>query len=351
MPPLTRNTTLDVRTRLATFACTACLILLASPPHASAQLVPERSANGINRPIPARVVVPEEHTGVVQIRLYEPGSAGTGSAGVVDAAPVEPGPINLAGVFDTLWTTTDPKVYYAQLFVDDKAIGPALALIPMLTPSYASQVDRLNRPQYQPGDPVYSGIRVVVDRDLVLTTTEGQMRFRLRIDQAPNTVLNIRRLVEEGFYDGITFHRVIPTTADGRPFIVQTGDPTGQGTGGPGYQIDAEPSGLEHDFGVLSMARAPTTPGTDNDDPNTAGSQFFICLSREGTAGLDGKYTAFAEMLEGDDTLLRIARTPLEPGTDRPADPPVILDAEITDAKPYGTEKPIEDPRTTTPER
>ena len=115
------------------------------------------------------------------------------------------------------------------------------------------------------------------------------------------------------------------------------GDPTGTGDGGPGYSIDLEPTKLPHDFGVLSMAR--------ENEPNTNGSQVFVCLSREGTQKLDGKYAAFAQAVRGADTILAIAGTPLipdRPGTDpknRPKDPPEKMRSapRCLDAPPFGT--------------
>ena len=126
-------------------------------------------------------------------------------------------------------------------------------------------------------------------------------------DVAPNTVNNFISLVKKGFYDGLIFHRVIAG------FMIQGGDPTGTGTGGPGYRIKGEfrdngiPNPLRHDRGVLSMARAY--------DPNSAGSQFFI-MHREGFY-LDGLYAAFGRVTEGMDVVDEIATTRTGRG-DRP---------------------------------
>ncbi len=105
-------------------------------------------------------------------------------------------------------------------------------------------------------------------------TNLGEIVIGLRPDEAPNTAWNFRELVDGGFYDGTIFHRVVPQSRDGDPFVIQGGDPSQSGEGGPGYWLPLEPSGLAHDFGVISMARA--------DDPDSAGSQFFICLSARG---------------------------------------------------------------------
>ncbi len=103
---------------------------------------------------------------------------------------------------------------------------------------------------------------------------------------APNTVFNFTKLSKSGFYDGLTFHRVIPG------FVIQGGCPRGTGAGGPGYTIDCELDGGNqyHDRGVLSMAHAGR---------NTGGSQFFICHNRHNTAHLDGNHTCFGKVVEG----------------------------------------------------
>ena len=107
---------------------------------------------------------------------------------------------------------------------------------------------------------------------------------------APKTVANFVKLAKEGFYDGLTFHRVIPD------FVIQGGCPNGSGTGGPGYKIDCELDGENqyHDRGVLSMAHAGR---------NTGGSQFFICHSRNNTAHLDRNHTCFGKVTDGVDVI------------------------------------------------
>ncbi len=117
-------------------------------------------------------------------------------------------------------------------------------------------------------------------------TKKGVMKIKFFEEDAPNTVKNFVSLAEKKFYDGLTFHRVIPN------FVVQGGCPNGTGTGGPGYRIDCELDGNNqyHDRGVLSMAHAGR---------NTGGSQFFICHSRDNTAHLDRKHTVFGKVYEG----------------------------------------------------
>jgi cyclophilin family peptidyl-prolyl cis-trans isomerase len=175
---------------------------------------------------------------------------------------------------------------------------------------------------------VLSGLRTYSLRDVILETTDGEMRVRLEPTAAPRTAYRFLRLVADGFYEGIAFHRVINADAEGLPFIVQCGDPTGTGFGGVGDLADFEPSTLPHDRGVLSMARR-------TDDPNSNGSQFFICLGRDACAKLDGLYTSFARVESGFDTLETIASTPVAPPDDdegesvpqRPIRPPVLLHA------------------------
>ena len=124
----------------------------------------------------------------------------------------------------------------------------------------------------------------------------GVMRAELYPEIAPITVANFERLVKEGFYDGGIFHRVIPH------FMIQGGDPTGTGRGGPGWNIKGEfaangvPNDLKHTAGVLSMARAM--------DPNSAGSQFFIMV--DDAPHLDGQYAAFGCLIEGLDVARKI---------------------------------------------
>ncbi|MFK7952020.1 MAG: peptidylprolyl isomerase [Ekhidna sp.] len=121
-------------------------------------------------------------------------------------------------------------------------------------------------------------------------TRRGVMKIEFFEKDAPKAVANFIELAEKGYYDGLTFHRVIPN------FVVQGGCPKGDGTGGPGYSIDCELDGENqyHDKGVLSMAHAGR---------NTGGSQFFICHSRENTAHLDRNHTCFGKVVDGLDAI------------------------------------------------
>lgn len=126
-------------------------------------------------------------------------------------------------------------------------------------------------------------------------TSKGIMKIEFYEKDAPNTVKNFIELAEHNFYDGLTFHRVIPN------FVIQGGCPEGTGAGGPGYSIKCELDGdnQHHDRGVLSMAHA----GRD-----TGGSQFFICHSRDNTAHLDRNHTCFGRVYEGLDIIDKIVQ-------------------------------------------
>lgn len=124
-------------------------------------------------------------------------------------------------------------------------------------------------------------------------TAKGVMKINFFEEDAPNTVANFVKLSNEGFYDGLKFHRVIPD------FVIQGGCPDGNGMGGPGYKINCELTGNNqyHDKGVLSMAHAGR---------NTGGSQFFICHNRHNTQHLDRQHTCFGKVYEGLDIIDQI---------------------------------------------
>lgn len=128
------------------------------------------------------------------------------------------------------------------------------------------------------------------DTQAVIKTEKGTIVFKFFKDGAPNTVDNFIKLARKGFYNGLTFHRVEPN------FVIQGGDPSGDGTGGPGYTIKAEFNSHPHLKGSVAMARAM--------DPDSAGSQFYICLDKQ--PFLDGKYTVFGQVTEGMDVVEKI---------------------------------------------
>src|SRR6266704_4061645 len=137
----------------------------------------------------------------------------------------------------------------------------------------------------------------------VIKTSEGDMVVQFWNDAAPNTIENFKKLARSGFYDGTIFHRIV------KGFMIQGGDPKSKdpakessyGQGGPGYKIKAEFNDHSHERGVISMARGP--------DPDSAGSQFFICLAP--APRLDGNYTTFGKLIKGEDVLEKIGDTPV----------------------------------------
>lgn len=155
-----------------------------------------------------------------------------------------------------------------------------------------------------------------------LDTSEGPIVLELWPEFAPNHVANLVRLVEKGFYDGLKWHRVVPD------FVVQTGCPKGDGTGGPGYAIPAEFNDLAFSKGVVGMARGG--------EPNSAGSQFFICVADAQT--LNKNYTAFGRVIEGQDVADRISKVARDPAKDRPLKDVLLRKATV--ARPPGYEPP-----------
>jgi cyclophilin family peptidyl-prolyl cis-trans isomerase len=136
-----------------------------------------------------------------------------------------------------------------------------------------------------------------------MRTTEGPIEIELFEEDAPQTVGNFKKLAGDGFYDGVIFHRVI------KDFMIQGGDPTGTGRGGPGYTFDDEFNDHKIVRGALAMANA---------GPNTNGSQFFIVTTPE-ASWLDGKHTVFGRVVEGMDVVDKIEGTETGPG-DKPVD-------------------------------
>ena len=136
-----------------------------------------------------------------------------------------------------------------------------------------------------------------------ISTSMGDLVVELWDDVAPGHVENFRKLASDGFYDGLIFHRIIPG------FVIQGGCPDGTGTGGPGWNVKNEFNDREHVEGTLSMARS--------NDPDSAGSQFFVCLGREHCRHLDNQYTAFGQVVEGLDVVREIGAADTD-GGDRP---------------------------------
>jgi len=148
-----------------------------------------------------------------------------------------------------------------------------------------------------------------------LHTNQGPIALELHDDDAPKTVENFRKLAGDGFYDGVIFHRVIPD------FMIQGGDPTGTGTGGPGYTFEDEFNDHKVERGALAMANA---------GPNTNGSQFFV-VTAEATPWLDGKHTVFGRVTDGMDVVDAISQVETD-ANDKPRDAVVIERVELADA-------------------
>ena len=195
-------------------------------------------------------------------------------------------------------------------------------------------------------------VKVEPLRYATLSTDKGDMTIVFYYDVAPHTCTNFMRLSEGGFYDGLTFHRISPG------FVLQGGDPRGDGTGGPGYHLEAEFNDREHREGVLSMARQGDPIEAQGVMPrteaaNSAGSQFFVCLDYNRTKQLDGRYTAFARVVQGMDVVNEIAKTPTDEKTQRPTTPQIIKSVRIqpvtSEKNPYSAMLNLSDGPTTMP--
>lgn len=312
---------------------------------ATAQLTPERLYFGVGQRVPVLIQTPDGFHGEVTIRLYDPKSDTW-----THTVPAAAGRVDLTSLLPHLWEEKPSTVTYAQLELDGTPTGAPLVIQPLVTPNRAKLVDpatmalsedprdevvfedqrlislkALGKSETSMREVTFSGFRIYVDQEVVMTTSMGEIVYRMRPDAAPNTSYNFLHLTDGGFYTNIIFHRIVAKLPNGNPFVIQVGDPSGTGSGGPGYMIDLEDSDLPHDFGVLSMAR--------DSDPDTNGSQVFVALSRIGTEFLDGRYTAFAEAVEGASVIQEIAAVPVGP-EDRPLDPPMIKSCTTRDAPP-----------------
>ncbi len=311
--------------RLSTLAC--CLSLAAGDDPAEPALSAERLYYGLGQPVMVTVGPLRAASRNVTLVLMD-------AQGMPVAPPrdVVPGRIDLAEVLPEIWSVR--RTCYVQRIDDHERRGSALVVQPLIEQGQP-RTEQAKRPDgtaytriagWEPAQPAaFSGLRVYPEQDVLLVTSKGDIVLAMRPDEAPNTAWNFRHLVEGGFYNGVAFHRIVPMARGGHPFVIQAGDPGRTGDGGVGYRLPMEPSALAHDFGVVSMARA--------DHPDSAGSQFFICLSREGTARLDGQYCAFGCAVAGADTIRAIASVKLaDAAAGRPEDPPVIQWAELVPA-------------------
>ena len=150
----------------------------------------------------------------------------------------------------------------------------------------------------------------------IISTDQGDMTVELWDDVAPLHVANFLKLADSGFYNNLIFHRIIPE------FVIQGGCPQGTGTGGPGWTVKAEFNKRAHQPGTLSMARSS--------HPDSAGSQFFICLTREHCKHLDNQYTGFGQVVEGMDVVKKLGATPVK--GDRPITPPKLVGVKAVKA-------------------
>ncbi|MFP4458028.1 MAG: peptidylprolyl isomerase [Candidatus Zixiibacteriota bacterium] len=175
------------------------------------------------------------------------------------------------------------------------------------------------------GEKMYKEEDVLKANPIVeMETSKGTMKIELYSDHAPKHAWNFVKLTQEDFYDGLTFHRIIPN------FMIQGGDPDGTGRGGPGYTIDAEISPeLSHVKGSLAAARKGDQV---NPEKKSSGSQFYIC--HVATPHLDGEYTIYGQVTEGMDVIDKIAS--VETGAmNKPVEDVLINDIKILELKPH----------------
>ena len=174
----------------------------------------------------------------------------------------------------------------------------------------AAMIDKVKN---LPDEPVQEGEVATIE------TTLGTIKFKFFTDAAPNTSANFKKLANAGFYDGTNFHRVIPGfMIQGGDILSRDTDPGNDGTGRPGYTINAEFNSNSHTRGRVSMARSQ--------DPNSAGSQFFICHAN--APHLDGQYTLFGEVIEGIEVVDKIA-TVERGANDRPVESVIMLEVRV----------------------
>ncbi|HEY1684774.1 MAG TPA: peptidylprolyl isomerase [Tepidisphaeraceae bacterium] len=189
---------------------------------------------------------------------------------------------------------------------------PPLTKMDETAPSATSQPQESAMPKQQWSSAPAMTIDVNKTYTAHIDTTLGPIDVVFFPKDAPKTVNSFIFLAKQGFYNGLIFHRVIPG------FMIQGGDPTGTGMGGPGYNVPAEFNDHKHLRGILSMARSS--------DPDSAGSQFFI-VQKDSTF-LDHQYTVFGQVTSGLDTVDKIVNLPRD-GNDRPNDPPSIKSITI----------------------
>ena len=206
---------------------------------------------------------------------------------------------------------------FGSCFAAENTEGGSAEAVAVKTAAHAEDRQAVSATDTNVKTDVNKGEKKMVKHIAVFETTMGNFKIELLDDKTPITVKNFIDLSKKGFYDGVIFHRVI----DG--FMIQGGDPKGNGTGGPGYTIPDEfdPALKHDDEGILSMANA---------GPNTGGSQFFITLAA--TPWLDNHHAVFGKVIEGMDVVRDIGHTQTGYG-DRPVHDVVIEKITIKDAK------------------
>jgi cyclophilin family peptidyl-prolyl cis-trans isomerase len=172
---------------------------------------------------------------------------------------------------------------------------PAQQTTPQKQTSAPVQQEQPGKLQKWPADYPVTGDSVAIISVSIGGAPAGDIVTEFYPDKAPNHVRNFKWLADHGFYNGVKFHRVI------KGFMIQGGDPTGTGSGGPGWSVNAEFNDRKHVPGILSMARTP--------DPNSAGSQFFIMHGT--TPSLDNQYTVFGKVIKGMEVVNKIAESPV----------------------------------------
>ncbi len=153
-----------------------------------------------------------------------------------------------------------------------------------------------------------------------MKTSEGSFSFDLDVKDSPNTTASFASLVRKGFFDGLTFHRIVPN------FVIQGGDPNGDGTGGPGYTtVDAPPANTKYTEGVVAMAKTAAEP------PGTAGSQFFVVTGPD-AASLTPDYAVLGKVTSGLDVVEKIGKLDADPNTGQPSKRVTIEKATLSES-------------------
>lgn len=257
-------------------------------------LFPTKTWFGPDQPIPIEVRPP----GGAVVTLVLTDFAGKPFEAKGDAEVVEARSVDVKALFETL---QQPGTYLLYAVPKDQDVTKFVGT-PLVIGVRADE--RRDAPP---------GVMVVKVEPLcyaVMSTDKGDVTIAFYYDVAPDTSAAFLELARGGFYDGLTFHRIVPD------FVIQGGDPRGDGSGGPGYTLNAEFSDRPHDVGVLSMAREGDPIEKQGAMPrrewaDSAGSQFFICLKRETTKQLDRRYTVFGRVVKGLKVVAAIGSTPV----------------------------------------